>query len=83
MMLLVAPSAFLQGKNVPMWLFGIMCVAFVMTIIWSRLVLEQPFDFELNPKSPLLGLNQDAHLEKRGGKIPPLQPSGNPRLGSA
>lgn len=41
MMLLVAPSAFLQGKNVPMWLFGIMCVAFVLTIIWSRLVLRK------------------------------------------
>ena len=41
MLLLVAPSAFLQGKNVPMWLFGIMCVAFVMTIVWSRLVLRR------------------------------------------
>ncbi len=40
MILLVAPSAFLQGKNVPLWLFGVMCIAFILTLAWTRLLLR-------------------------------------------
>jgi uncharacterized protein (DUF58 family) len=38
---LVAPSAFFQGKNLPMWLFGAMVVTLVMTFLWSRLTLRK------------------------------------------
>ena len=40
LVLLVAPSAFLQGKNLPMWLFGVMMVTLVVTFVWSKLVLR-------------------------------------------
>ena len=40
LVLLVAPSALLQGKNLPMLLFGVMLTAFVVTIVWSKLVLR-------------------------------------------
>jgi uncharacterized protein (DUF58 family) len=40
LLLLVAPSAFFQGKNLPMWLFGSMVVTMVMTFAWTRIVLR-------------------------------------------
>jgi uncharacterized protein (DUF58 family) len=40
LILLVAPSAFLQGKNLPMWLFGAMVITMAMTFVWTRLVLR-------------------------------------------
>ncbi|HIB00534.1 MAG TPA: DUF58 domain-containing protein [Phycisphaerales bacterium] len=40
LLLLVAPSAFFQGKNLPMWLFGAMVVTMVMTFVWTKIVLR-------------------------------------------
>ena len=40
LVLLVAPSAFFQGKNLPMFLFGAMIASIVMTFVWTRLVLR-------------------------------------------
>jgi uncharacterized protein (DUF58 family) len=40
LLLLVAPSAFFQGKNLPMWLFGAMAVTMVITFAWTKLVLR-------------------------------------------
>ncbi len=37
---LVGPSAFFQGKNLPMWLFGAMIATMLITVVWSRLVLR-------------------------------------------
>jgi uncharacterized protein (DUF58 family) len=38
---LVAPSAFFQGKNLPMWLFGVMLITMVVTFVWAKLVLRR------------------------------------------
>jgi uncharacterized protein (DUF58 family) len=38
---LVAPSAFLQSKNLPMWLFGAMLSTMVITLVWTKLVLRR------------------------------------------
>lgn len=40
LVLLVAPSAFIQGKNLPMWLFAAMFVTMIVTFIWTRIVLR-------------------------------------------
>jgi uncharacterized protein (DUF58 family) len=40
LILLVAPSAFFQGKNLPMWLFGAMAVTMAITFVWTKLVLR-------------------------------------------
>ena len=40
LVLLVAPSAFLQHKNLPLLLFGAMCISFCLTFIWSRVVIR-------------------------------------------
>jgi uncharacterized protein (DUF58 family) len=40
LILLVAPSAFLQGKNLAMWIFGAMVIAMAMTFLWTKLVLR-------------------------------------------
>ncbi len=40
LVLLVAPSAFLQHKNLPLLLFGAMCISFGLTFIWSKLVIR-------------------------------------------
>ncbi|MBI68884.1 MAG: hypothetical protein CMJ38_02470 [Phycisphaerae bacterium] len=40
LLLLVAPSAFLQHKNLPLLLFGAMCISFCLTYIWSKLVIR-------------------------------------------
>jgi len=40
LLLLVAPSAFFQGKNLPMWLFGAMAVTMAITFVWTKLVLR-------------------------------------------
>ncbi|MEE2819303.1 MAG: DUF58 domain-containing protein [Planctomycetota bacterium] len=38
--LLVAPSAFLQHKNLPLLLFVAMCISFCLTFAWSKLVIR-------------------------------------------
>lgn len=38
---LVAPSAFFQGKNLPMWLFAVMAITMGVTFIWTKLVLRK------------------------------------------
>ncbi len=40
LVLLVAPSAFLQHKNLPLLLFGAMCISFALTFLWSKLVVR-------------------------------------------
>ena len=40
LLLLVAPSAFFQGKNLPMFLFGAMITSVAMTFFWAKLVLR-------------------------------------------
>ena len=38
---LVAPSAFVQSKNLPLWMFGVMMVTMGITLIWARLILRR------------------------------------------
>ena len=40
LLLLVAPSAFFQGKNLPMWIFGTMIMMMAITFIWTKLILR-------------------------------------------
>ncbi len=37
---LVAPSAFFQSKNLPMWLLGAMVTTMAITFVWTKLVLR-------------------------------------------
>jgi len=38
---LVAPAAFFQSKNLPMWLFAVMVVTMSVTFVWTKLVLRK------------------------------------------
>lgn len=40
LLLLVVPSAFFQGKNLPMWLFGAMAITMATTFFWTKVVLR-------------------------------------------
>ena len=40
LLLLIAPSAFLQGKNLPMWLIGTMTTMVLIAFVWTKIALR-------------------------------------------